>query len=81
MTYYCFAEQELNLDIEVGVETHVYGSVDPQVIVVGVYGESGENLLRSEEPHLQAIAHKILREAESDSDWLDRVIRDVRGVA
>lgn len=78
--YYCFTCTELKLDIEVDLETQVHGSVDPHVIVVGVYGESGDNLLRSPAPHLRTIAQAIMLQAESDDDFKSQVIRDAQPV-
>lgn len=74
--YYCFTCPELKLDIEVDLETRVYGSVDPYVIVTGVYGESGDNLLDSSDPLLKAIAQAIMLDAESDKDFCDSAVRE-----
>jgi len=75
--YYCLTNNELKLDIEVELETKVYGSVDPHVVVVGVYGKSGDNLLDSSDPLLLAIARAVMLEAESDDDFCDQCIREL----
>lgn len=75
--YYCLTVEELKLDIEVDLEVRVYGSVDPHVVVVGVYGKSGDNLLDSSDPLLLAIARAVMLEVESDDDFCDQCIREL----
>lgn len=75
--YYCLTNNELKLDIEVDLEVRVYGSVDPHVVVVGVYGESGDNLLNSSDPLLLAIARAVMLEAEEDDDFRIQCIEEI----
>jgi len=75
---YTFSSDQLGCDIDVQLETRIYGSVDPYLVVTEVLNEKGDNLLRSEVNYVRVIASAILYEAEMNDWWCDQMISEWR---